>query len=62
MMLHITFRYKDSLSRGKWNTQECVTESVESCKQFYGLGIDPDCEYEILNVEEVTQCQQMSKQ
>lgn len=52
-MLHIKFKYKDSLSKGEWREQECVVESVRKCKELYGLDIDPDCEYEILSVEEV---------
>lgn len=50
-MLKIRFEYKDSYTNGKWNTQECVVESVEECKKIYGLGID--CEYRIVKVEEV---------
>lgn len=50
-MLRITFRYKDEYSKGKWRTQSCTMSSVEECIKVYGLGID--CEYEILNVEEV---------
>ena len=50
-MVHITFEYKDYLSHGKWNRQECTVRSVDECKRIYGLGID--CEYRILKVEEV---------
>ena len=49
-MLHIKFKYKDQLSHGEWNEQECWMESVAQCKEMYGLGID--CEYEIISVEE----------
>lgn len=52
-MVHVVFEYKDSLSHGNWNRQECVVSSVEQCKKIYGLGTDPDCEYRILKVEEV---------
>lgn len=52
-MLHVKFKYKDSLSKGQWREQECYVESVQECRQIYGLDIDPDCEYEILSVEEV---------
>lgn len=52
-MFQIKFKYKDSLSNGEWREQECFVESVRKCKELYGLGIDPDCEYEILSVEEV---------
>lgn len=50
-MVEVTFRYIDELSKGEWRKQHCVVESVEQCKQFYGLGVD--CEYEILEVKEV---------
>lgn len=52
-MLRIKFKYKDQLSHGNWNQQECVVDSVEECKKIYGLDEDPDCEYEILSVENV---------
>lgn len=52
-MVSVTFRYKDSFSRGEWRTQHCLVESVEQCKKIYGLGEDPDCIYEITKVEEV---------
>ena len=35
------------------STQSCVVDSVNECKMIYGLGIDPDCEYEIISVEDV---------
>lgn len=50
-MLHIRFEYRDLWSGDKWNKQECVVRSVEECKRIYGLGVD--CEYRILQVEEV---------
>ena len=50
-MLRITFKYKDRYTNGKWNEQSCIMESVEECKEFYGLGVD--CEYEIISVEEI---------
>ena len=49
----IVFRYKDEWSNGKWKIQECQAESVEQCKKFYGLGIDPTCQYQILSVRDV---------
>ena len=52
-MKSITFKYRDELSHGKWNEQSCIVSSVEECKRIYGLGTDPDCEYEILKVEDV---------
>lgn len=50
-MVRIKFKYKDDMSRGEWQEQECVVRSVEECKRIYGLGID--CEYQIISVEEV---------
>lgn len=50
-MKHIIFKYKDEYSHGNWNVQECTCESVDQCKQIYGLGVD--CEYEIISVEDV---------
>lgn len=52
-MVRVKFKYKDTLSHGKWNEQECTVRDVEECKKIYGLGEDPDCEYEILSVEEL---------
>ena len=49
-MKHIVFEYKDRYTNGEWRKQECVLESVQECKEIYGLGID--CEYRILKVEE----------
>ena len=50
-MVKIKFRYKDELSKWEWRTQNCCVSSVEECIKIYGLGVD--CEYEILEVEEV---------
>lgn len=50
-MLHIVFEYRDNMTNGKWNRQECIMSSVEECKKCYGLGYD--CEYRIIKVEEV---------
>lgn len=52
-MVTVTFRYKDKYSHGKWNTQKGTAETVEDVKNFYGLGIDPDCEFEIVSIEEI---------
>lgn len=52
-MLKITFRYADSWSNWQWRTQRCFVSSVEECIKIYGLGID--CEYEILEVKEITE-------
>lgn len=48
-MVHVVFEYKDDLSNGKWNRQECYVSSLAECKKIYGLGID--CEYRIVSVE-----------
>ena len=45
-MLKIKFEYKDELSHGKWNKQECTVSSLGECIKIYGLGID--CDYEIV--------------
>lgn len=50
-MVHIKFKYRDYLSNGNWNEQECLVSSVQECIKLYGLGVD--CEYQILSVEEV---------
>ena len=50
-MLEIEFEYKDRYTNGQWNRQSCIMESVERCKEWYGLG--KDCEYRILSVKEV---------
>lgn len=50
-MKKITFRYVDALSNWEWRTQTCIVESIEECIKLYGLGID--CDYEILEVEDI---------
>lgn len=50
-MLEIEFEYKDRYTKGNWSRQSCVMESVETCKKWYGLGVD--CEYRIVSVKEV---------
>ena len=52
MAVRVKFEYRDDYSNGQWRKQECIVQSVEECKQIYGLGIDPTCEYKILSVEE----------
>ena len=47
-----TFRYKDEFTNGEWRTQNCVLPSVADCIGLYGLEM-PDCEYEIISVEEI---------
>lgn len=51
-MKSITFRYRDNQSDWEWRTQHCIVSSVEECIRIYGLDLG-DCEYEILEVEEV---------
>lgn len=58
-MVEVTFQFKDKYTRGDWRTQSCVCDSVEECKEMYGLGYD--CEYRILNVEEVEKEQKKKK-
>lgn len=48
-MLHIVFEYSDRYTNGEWHRQECVCESLEQCKKFYGLGVD--CDYRIVKIE-----------
>jgi len=50
-MLKIEFEYADQLSNWEWRKQTCIMESVSDCKKLYGLGYD--CDYRIINVEEV---------
>ena len=50
-MLHIVFEYKDQYTNGRWNQQECTVSSVAECKRIYGLGVD--CEYRFILIEEV---------
>lgn len=50
-MLKIDFEYADAWSNWEWRKQSCIVNSVEECKKFYGLGVD--CDYRIVNVEEV---------
>ena len=50
-MVRVVFEYMDRYTNGEWNRQRCIVESVEKCKEIYGLGID--CDYRIISVEEV---------
>lgn len=50
-MVRIVFEYMDRYTNGEWRKQRCIVESVEECKEIYGLGID--CDYRIISVEEV---------
>ena len=45
-MVRVVFEYMDRYTNGEWNRQKCIVESVEECKEIYGLGID--CSYRIL--------------
>ena len=50
-MVRVVFEYMDRYTNGEWNRQRCVVESVEKCKEIYGVGVD--CDYRIISVEEV---------
>ena len=50
-MVKVVFEYMDRYTNGEWNRQRCIVESVEKCKEIYGLGTD--CDYRIISVEEV---------
>ena len=52
-IVRVKFKYKDSISKCEWWEQQCTVSSVEECKRIYGLGTDPDCEYEILSVDKI---------
>lgn len=57
-MFKVEFKYKDELSKGKWNSQECIlaqpnkAEAVKECIRIYGLN-EPDVDYVIISVKEV---------
>lgn len=52
-MVKVKFKYRDQFCRdGKWSEQECTTESVQKCIEWYGLD-QPDVEYEIVSVEKL---------
>lgn len=50
-MVKVEFEYRDAYTNGQWAKQSCIVSSVAECKELYGLGVD--CEYRIINVEEV---------
>ena len=50
-MFRIEFECCDEMSNWEWRKQSCTVSSVEECKRIYGLDID--CEYRIISVEEV---------
>ena len=50
-MVKVVFEYMDRYTNGEWREQRCIVESVEKCKEIYGLGID--CDYRIISVEEI---------
>lgn len=49
-MKRIVFEYRDEYSHGEWIKQECTVRSVEECKKIYDLD---ECEYRILEIEEI---------
>jgi hypothetical protein len=53
--MKIKFKYKDEMSKKKWNYQECDVASVDDCIRIYGLdGSDKTLiNYEILEVDGV---------
>lgn len=52
-MLRIVFEYRDQYTNGKWNTQECICDSIRECIEWYGLGVD--CEYRIISAKPVSE-------
>ena len=50
-MVEVKFKYRDRLSNWEWREQQCVVNSLQQCKEIYGLGID--CDYEIISVKEI---------
>ena len=52
-MLHIKFEYRDKFTHGEWRKQECIVSSMDKCKEIYGLGTDPGCEYHIISVRKI---------
>ena len=52
-MVKVRFKYRDQYSRGQWSINESEYKSLKECKEWNGLGADPNCEYEILSVEEI---------
>ena len=51
-MLHIKFKYRDSMSNWQWREQECTVSSVAECIKIYGLN-ESDVDYEIIEVTEI---------
>lgn len=49
-MVHIKFEYRDEWTGDHWSQQECIVRNVQECKDIYGLD---ECEYRILEIEEV---------
>jgi len=54
-MVRVVFQYRDEMSKGEWEEQECIVSSVKECKEIYGLdGSDPTLlEYKIIKVEKL---------
>lgn len=51
-MKKIKFKFRDNYTKGEWRYRECTMDSVEECKEMYGLGIDCN-DYEIISVETI---------
>ena len=49
-MVHIKFEYRDEWTGDHWSQQECTVNSIQECKDLYGLD---EIEYRILEVKEV---------
>lgn len=50
-MVQVIFEYKDEYTYGNWIRQNCIVESLDECIEMYGLG--RDCEYRIVDIQEV---------
>ena len=50
-MVKIKFEYQDKYTNGRWNEQECMVNSLQECRELYGLG--KDCDYRIVSVTEI---------
>ena len=50
-MVKVVFEYMDRYTNGEWNRQRCIVESVEECKEIYGVRIDCDYNYDIVAVK-----------
>jgi len=59
-MVRVVFKYKNENTFGKWETQECVVNSMQECKKIYGLGVD--CEYRILSVSNMKKYKNLTEE